>query len=224
MKYLRWFNAYNLDEDVDYRKIALGVVVDLRFDCKGQCFVVQPLPLFHDKEIKSKSWSFIWKMTTHLRHRLFLQWLRKSGKSSRVAQRFGKSAVKGTLCKLSKNHICAILRFLDIQNLTKNIYTSTYSSHVATFLPFLFCKYLKAAFSPGCRTPPYPVDNWLISICHWFWFIDLDIGLCFVTISWPSTSDHHHNEARHHYLQWWSWWWWSSSSSSLWTLNVFLLG
>ena len=109
----------NLDEYVDDCKIALGVVVDLRFDCKGQCFVVQPLPLFHDKEIKSKSWSFIWKMTTHLRHRLFLQWLRKSGKSSRVAQRFGKSAVKGTLCKLSKNHICAILRFLDIQNLTK---------------------------------------------------------------------------------------------------------
>ena len=92
----------NLDEYVDYCKVALGVVVDLRFNCKGQCFVVQPLPLFRDKEIKSKSWSFIWKMTTHLRHRLFLQWLRKSGKSSRVAQRFGKSAVKGTLCKLSK--------------------------------------------------------------------------------------------------------------------------
>ena len=95
-----------LDKYVDDCKVALGVVVDLGFNCKGQCFVVQPLPL------RIYFWKIIiWyvgisrcvtKMKTHLRHRLFLQWLRKSGKSSRVAQRFGKSAVKGTRCKFSK--------------------------------------------------------------------------------------------------------------------------
>ena len=39
-------DSVHLDKYVDDCEVALGVVVDLRFDGKGQSFVVEPLPLF----------------------------------------------------------------------------------------------------------------------------------------------------------------------------------